>query len=978
MHYSSSRSSKKPNTNSKAQSKTTTKSKTKSKATISKSKSKSKTKPKSKSPTLKISLRSLAQKKKLSIDTVSTPNLRINDDKAMLSQNESTGNSGIVTPAGSSPTSGDFPAEVDVKVEGSSPGPEDGNAEITGEEVNSFQEPALARIMLITGQAIDEPPSNRIKKEVMGSRKLRQQQLKIQQFNQKKAAEAEAKAKAEAEASDDSSKMNDDSTEERGHNLRNGYGNGKHVKLTMSGGGLGLTTTTNKPPSSGMEFTPEAEEIIEQRAKYISKLRTRDSEAITTFSSERGKLSPTSSTSNDKFEVTLPLTPRKRKLQHDFDDHHNNAKINNDAPAARDYDVKKKLKQSPVKRSKAYGQMPPKNSSSSSTTTNNNSEKSQGGPGEGIIDNEDFCSSCGLPGLFLCCESCPRSFHFHCLNPPIDEHDLPDEWHCNECLSKKTGSNLMNVPMSNPFFNPQPIYKKPNGNNYKSIFGGAGSGNIGGSSSGSGAGVKHGTKRTIQMQPTQVGIFATLFTHLTTTNPVAFRLPLSIVESFQGVSQDKKTGDYVDNSLKPLKTYKQLMTERSDPLNDVYDKLSGDALFCHKCGGSGLDARSTVIGFNSSITGSGISINPNDDIQRVESESEKTKSIKNESDVSKSGSQPMSKSSSMNDPISVRVSRRVSHTPLASSSSSSSSTSTKTNSQTTKNPTTVIDSTIPTASNKLPDRSLIRCDYCDLNWHLDCLPTPMASVKKLGSKWMCPNHVEKLIQPQRKLRNQDIVTVAVTHGVKLDKDANIEIINVEDTTSSRNNHHANSSSRGPGYGGSGDNSMIDDGSEARVIKYLDPIFQVDPTVPNELIYKTTANTTLPASSKNNNPKFTTYKIKEESIILDFLTSSKIKKINETNQQSSTNQSIMMNLNNDLQNYVMSLSQLSQRSIVSQQQQYDQEQKKRINFKQLLNVVDDRYKLEFEELEKSELEELLCLKRLLDIRGIDEVKKFFGV
>ncbi|GMF08404.1 unnamed protein product [Ambrosiozyma monospora] len=151
----------------------------------------------------------------------------------------------------------------------------------------------------------------------------------------------------------------------------------------------------------------------------------------------------------------------------------------------------------------------------------------------------------------------------------------------------------MNVPLSNPFFNPQPIYKKPNGNNYRSIFGGSGSGNIGGSHSGSSlsAAVKHGTKRTIEMQPTQVGIFATLFTHLTTTNPVAFRLPLSIVESFQGVSQDKKTGDYVDNSLKPLKTYKQLMAEQLDPLNDVYDKLSGDALFCHKCGGSGLDAR---------------------------------------------------------------------------------------------------------------------------------------------------------------------------------------------------------------------------------------------------------------------------------------------------------------------------------------------------------------------------------------------------
>ncbi|GME87574.1 unnamed protein product [Ambrosiozyma monospora] len=88
---SSSKSSKKPTTNTKSLLKTTAKSKTKSKATVSKPKSKSKSKPKSKSPpTLKISLRSLAQKKKLLINTVGTPNLRSNDDKAMLSQNEST------------------------------------------------------------------------------------------------------------------------------------------------------------------------------------------------------------------------------------------------------------------------------------------------------------------------------------------------------------------------------------------------------------------------------------------------------------------------------------------------------------------------------------------------------------------------------------------------------------------------------------------------------------------------------------------------------------------------------------------------------------------------------------------------------------------------------------------------------------------------------------------------------------------------
>lgn len=43
--------------------------------------------------------------------------------------------------------------------------------------------------------------------------------------------------------------------------------------------------------------------------------------------------------------------------------------------------------------------------------------------------NEENCGACGGPGRFLCCEGCPKSFHFTCLDPPIDENDLPeDSW----------------------------------------------------------------------------------------------------------------------------------------------------------------------------------------------------------------------------------------------------------------------------------------------------------------------------------------------------------------------------------------------------------------------------------------------------------------------------------------------------------------------------------------------------------------------
>jgi PHD-finger len=44
--------------------------------------------------------------------------------------------------------------------------------------------------------------------------------------------------------------------------------------------------------------------------------------------------------------------------------------------------------------------------------------------------NEETCGACEGPGRFLCCEGCPKSFHFTCLDPPIDENDLPeDSWY---------------------------------------------------------------------------------------------------------------------------------------------------------------------------------------------------------------------------------------------------------------------------------------------------------------------------------------------------------------------------------------------------------------------------------------------------------------------------------------------------------------------------------------------------------------------
>ncbi|XP_075219326.1 PHD finger protein 12 [Lycorma delicatula] len=54
-------------------------------------------------------------------------------------------------------------------------------------------------------------------------------------------------------------------------------------------------------------------------------------------------------------------------------------------------------------------------------------------PGKG--HNRDTCDACQEGGNLLCCDRCPASFHFICVNPPIEEEkDIPlGGWACNKC-----------------------------------------------------------------------------------------------------------------------------------------------------------------------------------------------------------------------------------------------------------------------------------------------------------------------------------------------------------------------------------------------------------------------------------------------------------------------------------------------------------------------------------------------------------------
>jgi hypothetical protein len=58
---------------------------------------------------------------------------------------------------------------------------------------------------------------------------------------------------------------------------------------------------------------------------------------------------------------------------------------------------------------------------------------------EQLSENNDFCSACGGSGFLLCCDGCDRSFHFSCLDPPLNEDasELNEPWYCFICVAKR-------------------------------------------------------------------------------------------------------------------------------------------------------------------------------------------------------------------------------------------------------------------------------------------------------------------------------------------------------------------------------------------------------------------------------------------------------------------------------------------------------------------------------------------------------------
>lgn len=169
--------------------------------------------------------------------------------------------------------------------------------------------------------------------------------------------------------------------------------------------------------------------------------------------------------------------------------------------------------------------------------------------------NNDFCDTCHGHGRFICCDGCPRSFHFACVCPPLDVDEMPfpngtllphadhaqphdmraqraladDSWFCQVCFSER-------------------------------------------------------------MLPTRApegyGPFGVLLQHLDTQNPRIFALPDDIRTYYKGVGTGPD-GVYMDTiAQRPVKLSRQGFAEDRDPYQ-LRDK-HGAAVLCFRCGQSAL------------------------------------------------------------------------------------------------------------------------------------------------------------------------------------------------------------------------------------------------------------------------------------------------------------------------------------------------------------------------------------------------------
>ncbi|WVQ80178.1 hypothetical protein IAT38_002283 [Cryptococcus sp. DSM 104549] len=166
------------------------------------------------------------------------------------------------------------------------------------------------------------------------------------------------------------------------------------------------------------------------------------------------------------------------------------------------------------------------------------------GKAEVEVPNQDFCSACKGIGRFLCCDGCPRSFHFACLEPPLRLDELPAEetWLCKKCRAERAREE----------------------------------------------GIRPPEEKDLGAIP---AVFKALSKQIDDENPAQFKLPVDVRRYFVGVSTNAE-GEYVDSKDLRTKVDRKGFLEDRDPFRLRDGKHN--PIECHVCGGTALPKHSTI------------------------------------------------------------------------------------------------------------------------------------------------------------------------------------------------------------------------------------------------------------------------------------------------------------------------------------------------------------------------------------------------
>ncbi|KAH3898896.1 uncharacterized protein SCODWIG_03922 [Saccharomycodes ludwigii] len=165
--------------------------------------------------------------------------------------------------------------------------------------------------------------------------------------------------------------------------------------------------------------------------------------------------------------------------------------------------------------------------------------------------NRDYCQCCNQTGLFLCCDTCPNSFHFSCYHPILDPDNLPEgTWSCIECLAKKPdylSNSSKFLPVLQSVENPTQLIDNMLQN-------------------------KQSDKIPKTVTPVKgTRMFGKLLQKMTRLNPRQFRLPSHIINNFDKISRDDgNNGEFhIANEWKRSLTLKQIKNGKYNRMDQL-------------------------------------------------------------------------------------------------------------------------------------------------------------------------------------------------------------------------------------------------------------------------------------------------------------------------------------------------------------------------------------------------------------------------